>query len=337
MSESAHAPRLLILGGTRFLGPHMVEEAKRRGWRVTLFNRGKSNPDLFDDVEQLRGDRAESDLDALEGRKFDAVIDTSAYYPRVVREVLEVLDGNYDHYVFISTISVYADFSHLDLDEESELAGVDDPSTEEVDAETYGGLKVLCEEAAHEHCSGRLTILRPGIVAGPRDHTDRFTYWPVRTSRGDRMAVPGSPKDPVQYIDVRDLARWSLDTLAAETTGTFNVVVPDGMVTMGDLIETCREVVADPAEPVWVSEDVIAAQEEPTPFPMWAPPSGDHRGIFTVSSERALKAGMVVRPVVETVEATLDWFESLPEDRQQSLEAGPSPAQEEALLDALAE
>jgi 2'-hydroxyisoflavone reductase len=323
------------LGGTRFLGPHMVDEAKRRGWRVTLFNRGKSNPDLFDNVEQLRGDRAEGDLAALEGREFDAVIDTSAYYPRAVREVLEVLDGHVDHYAFISTISVYADFSSLGLDEESELATLDDPTTEEVTAETYGGLKVLCEEAAREHFSGRLTIIRPGIVAGPRDHTDRFTYWPVRTARGGKMAVPGSPKDPVQYIDVRDLARWTVDTLAAETTGTFNAVVPDGMVSMGDLIDTCREIVDDPAEPVWVSEDVIAAQDDPANFPMWAPPSGDHRGIFTINSERAIKAGMALRSVEETVEGTLEWFESLPDERRQNLEAGPTPAQEQALLDAL--
>jgi 2'-hydroxyisoflavone reductase len=318
----------------------MVEEAQRRGWHVTLFNRGKSNPDLFEDVEQLRGDRDETDLDALEGRAFEAVIDTSAYYPRAVREALEVIDGNVDHYVLISTISVYADFSELNNDEDSELASLDDPTTEEVTGETYGGLKVLCEEAAHEHRSGPLTIIRPGIVAGPRDHTDRFTYWTARAARrgdltGQRMAVPAPPENPVQYIDVRDLARWTLDTVDDEILGTFNAVVPDGMVTMGDLIAACEDAADEPAEPVWVPEQVIFDQDEPTEFPMWAPTVGSHRGIFTIRADRAIEAGMQVRPVSDTVAATLEWFDSLPEERRQALEAGPSPEQERALLDEL--
>lgn len=332
MTERTQNPRLLILGGTRFLGPHMVDEARRRGWRVTLFNRGKSNPDLFDDVEQLQGDRAKSDLSALEGRSFDAVIDTSAYYPRVVREVLEVIDTRIDHYVFISTISVYADFGQVGLDEDSELATVDDPSTEEVTGETYGGLKVLCERAASEYHSGPLTIIRPGIVAGPRDHTDRFTYWPVRTERGGQMAVPGSRQDPVQYIDVRDLARWTLDTLDRTIVGTFNAVVPDGMVSMGELVEACREAVDEPAKPVWLDEDFLVDHDAAGDFPMWTAPSGEQRGIFTVSSERAVEAGMKVRPVDDTVADTLEWFHTLPDERQQALKAGPSAERERALL-----
>lgn len=331
MTQST-SPRLLILGGTRFIGPHIVEEAKRRGYTVTLFNRGKSNPDLFTDVEQLRGDRDASQLEALEGRTWDAVVDTSAYYPRVVREALDVLDDRIDHYVFISTISVYEDFGTFGLDEDSPLETLEDPTTEDVSGATYGGLKVLCEEAAREHGPEALTVIRPGVVAGPRDHTDRFTYWPVRAARGGEMLVPGDGDDPVQYIDARDLAAWVLDTVDDQITGTYNAVVPRDSVTVRDLVEASQEAADDPAEPIFVDESFLLERDAAGDFPMWTPRSGKAAGVYSVSAERAHKAGMKTRPVTQTAADTLEWFQSLPDERRADLEAGPSPQREEALL-----
>ncbi len=332
MTESTSKPRLLILGGTRFIGPHIVEEARSRGFTVTLFNRGKTNPDIFADVEQLRGDRDDADYRQLRGRQWEAVVDTSAYFPRAVRQALEVLDGQTERYVFISTISVYRSFDKLGQDEDSPLASLDNPTTEEVTGQTYGGLKVLCEEAADEHFSGDLTVIRPGVVAGPRDHTDRFTYWPVRCARGGEMLVPGHGDDPVQYIDARDLAAWILDTIDQRISGTFNTVIPRGAVTMRDLVAACRELADEPAEPVYVDEDFVLEQGAGREFPLWAAESSPARGVYAISAERAVEAGLQTRPVADTARDTLAWFRSLPDERQQQLDAGPSPEREEELL-----
>ena len=187
---------LLILGGTVFLGRHLVEAALARGHAVTLFNRGQHNPDLFPEVERLRGDR-DGDLQALEGRRWDAVVDTCGYVPRVVRASAEMLAPNVDHYTFISSISVYADTSKPGIDEQAPVGTLDDPTTEEVTGESYGPLKALCEQAAEAAMPGRVLNIRPGLIVGPHDPTDRFTYWVRRVAEGGEVLAPGNPHAPV--------------------------------------------------------------------------------------------------------------------------------------------
>lgn len=211
--------KILVLGGTGFIGPHMVREALRRGHDVSLFNRGRTNEELFPDLKLFVGDR-DSRLDALQGHEWDAVIDNSGYVPRQVADSARLLSGAASHYLFVSSISVYASL-RVANDEDSPLATMPDASVEEVTGETYGPMKALCEKmAAREFGADRLTILRPTYICGPGDRTDRYTYWPVRTVRGGRMLWPGTPADPIQIIDVRDLANFSIDCLEQRIAGT---------------------------------------------------------------------------------------------------------------------
>ena len=198
---------VLIMGGTGFLGRHLVEAALGEGHRVTLFNRGSSAPDLFPDVETIKGDR-ELDLSALSGRRWDAAIDTCGYVPRVVRASARLLADAVDHYTFVSSISVYPDAMEPGSDEDAPVQELLDPTVEEVTAKTYGGLKAICEQAAEEEMPGRVLNVRPGLISGPHDPTDRFTYWPRRISAGGEVLAPDSPERQVQFIDVRDLAAW---------------------------------------------------------------------------------------------------------------------------------
>ena len=214
--------KLLVIGGTRFVGRALIEEALKQGMEVTMFNRGKSNPEIFPDVEKLVGDR-DDDLEALKGRKWDAVVDTCGYIPRHVKMTAELLKDNIEHYTFISTISVYPfPIPEDGVDEEGELARMDDPTVEEINGETYGALKVLCEEAIDEIMDGRATHIRAGLIIGPHDPTDRFTYWPVRVAEGGEMLAPGDPTVPMQYIDARDLAKWTLHCTVNKLTGAYN-------------------------------------------------------------------------------------------------------------------
>jgi len=218
---------ILVLGGTGFIGPHMVREALRRGHSVTLFNRGRTNNALFPDLETLKGDR-NSNLEALEGRKWDAVIDNSGYVPRHVQNSARLLSSNISHYLFISTVAVYADMTGANP-EDAPLASIEDERTEQVTGETYGPLKALCEKkVAEEIGDDRLTIMRPTYICGPGDHTDRFTYWPVRTADGGEMLWPGDPSNTMQIIDVRDLANFVIDSLQSRVMGTYNCVTPVG-------------------------------------------------------------------------------------------------------------
>ncbi len=330
---SSHEPakhlNILVLGGTGFIGPHMVREALRRGHTVSLFNRGKSNNELFPDLTTYKGDR-NNDLGALEGHKWDAVIDNSGYVPRHVADSARLLSSAADFYLYISSISVYASFGE-ENDEDSALGRIEDETIEEVNNETYGPLKALCEKrATEEFGADRLAVLRPTYICGPGDRTDRYTYWPVRTMRGGDMLWPGMPADPIQIIDVRDLANFTIDCLERKTTGIYNTVTPKGSFTMGDLLEDCQAVTMAEMNPIWVSEEFIADNE--LPISIWSPPNGELAAVSLVSGERAAAQGLICRRTRETARGTISWWNKLPTERQK-LRAGPKPEQEAQALE----
>jgi 2'-hydroxyisoflavone reductase len=322
---------LLILGGTAFLGRHLVEIALERGHTITLFNRGRTNPALFPQVETVQGDRALS-LDALADRQWDVVIDTSGYHPKYVRASAQLLAPNIGRYLFISTISVYSDLTTPYPDENAPVARLDDPGSAEVSNETYGPLKTHCEDVVQELYGARSLVIRPGLIVGPHDPTDRFTYWAVRAQRGGEILAPEGPNVHVQYIDVRDLAAWTLDAAAAELGGIYNATGPATPTTIGQLLDTCRQVTGVPSTVTWVSPQFLATHEV-APFiemPLWVP--SEVAGLLTVDCRRAIAAGLSFRPVEKTIRATLDWHTSRPVDTP--LKAGLSPAREAELLSA---
>lgn len=333
-AEPARAgKRLLILGGTAFLGPELVEAAKAKGWTVTLFNRGKTNPQLFPDLEKLRGDR-NGDLKALEGRTWDAVIDTSGYFPRQVRATAELLGENVRHYTFVSSISVYADNSKPGMDESAAVSRSADDRTDKITEESYGALKALCEEAAEKAMPGRTLNVRPGLIVGPGDRSDRFTYWPVRVSRGGEVLAPGTPPDPVQFIDVRDLAEWIVRMVDGNVAGVFNATGPKEPLGIGGLLDSCKRVSRSDATFIWVPADFLEAQKVSawTDLPVWLPPSGDTLGASQVSSAKAIAKGLTYRPLDVTVMETLSWWNGLPKERQAKMRAGMPPEKEAAAL-----
>ena len=332
-AAEAGGRRLLILGGTSFLGPHLTQRALRAGWKVTHFNRGRRAPEGVAGVETLIGDR-NGQLDALKGRRWDAVIDTSGYVPRHVRLSAELLAPAVDRYVFISTISVYAGFSQPN-DESSPVGKLEDESTEEVTGATYGALKALCEQAAQAALPGRTIVIRPGLIVGPLDPTDRFTYWPARAARGGEILAPGGPGDPIQVIDVRDLADWAVGLLeGGRKEGTFNAVSPPGRFTIGGLLEDCMAVAGGDARLTWVDAGFLEAQQiSPwSDMPVWIPPVGEDAAVSLTSVDRAVAAGLAFRPLRETVGDTLGWFRGLPEERRQKLRAGLAPEREREVL-----
>lgn len=327
---------ILILGGTAFLGPALVDNAIARGHKVTLFNRGKTNSDLFPELESLRGDR-DDQLEALEGREWDAVIDTSGYIPRHVQLSAELLAPNVKQYLFVSTISVYSDFSQPGLDEQSGPIGtLDDPSVEQVTGETYGPLKALCEQAAEAAMPGRVCTVRPGLIVGPRDRSDRFTYWPVRIDRGGEVLCPGSAADRVQVIDVRDLAQWCITCLEQKVTGIYNATSTPGMFTMGDIMAASQAASSKPSSLTWVPSAFLEEHEvQPwSEMPAWFPAEGEMAGFAEVSVAAATQLGLTFRPMADTVKDTLAWFASLPQERQAQLRAGIAPAKESQVLQA---
>jgi 2'-hydroxyisoflavone reductase len=320
---------ILILGGTGFIGPHMVREALRRGHSVTLFNRGRTNNASFPDLETIKGDR-DNGLDGLKGRKWDAVIDNSGYVPRHVQDSAQLLAPNCDRYIYISTVAVYADFSKP-IDEDSPLATIADESIEEVNRQTYGPLKALCEKrAAAEIEADKLTILRPTYICGPGDHTDRFSYWPIRTREGGTMLWPGTPQDYMQIVDVRDLANFTIDCADKVISGTYNMVNPPRDYTMGRLLDDCQAVTATNVEAMWVPEEFLKANglNPGSHIPIW----GGSTRSFGVSTERALAKGMHHRPVRETARDLLAWWDTLPAERRANRKAGPSAAKEAEVL-----
>jgi 2'-hydroxyisoflavone reductase len=295
--------RILVLGGTLFLGRHVVDAALERGHEVTLFNRGQTRPDLFPEVEKLRGDR-DGDLGALAGRDFDAVVDTSGRVPRLVAETIDAL-GEIGHYTFVSTISVYADLSTPPT-ESSPLAQLQEPT--EVWEEAYGELKVLCEEAVRERFPAAF-IPRPGLIVGPWDPTGRFTYWPTRLAAGGRVLAPLPREADAQVIDARDLADWIVRAAEERLAGTYNAVGP--VTTRENVLETCRTVAATEAELVWVEPDFLNDQgvEEWMELPLWLYDE-KYRGMLSVDASPAFAAGLQVRPLEETVRDTLAWAQS---------------------------
>ena len=317
---------LLILGGTRFLGRHMVEAALGRGHRVTLFNRGRSNPGLFPDVEELRGERG-GDLSPLRGRRWDAAIDTSGYLPREVRRSAELLADSVGHYTFVSSISAYEDFGRIGIDEGAPVLEPPDPEPEGLDWELYGGLKVGCERAAEAAMPGRTLVVRPGMIVGPHDYTDRFPYWRRRVAEGGEVLAPGDPEQPVQLIDARDLAGWMLRMAGGGRTGVYNATGPEYRLTMRGMLEGIREATGSDARFVWASEEFLldAGVEPWGEMPFWVPK--EMAGILSVDVGRAVGAGLVFRPLGETVRGVP--HTARPEVE---IEAGISRGREEQLL-----
>jgi 2'-hydroxyisoflavone reductase len=292
--------KVLVLGGTAFVGRHMVGAALERGHDVTLFTRGRTNPALFPEAARLRGDR-ETDLAALDGREFDAVLDTSGYLPRVVRASAGLLAQRVGLYVFVSSISVYADAELLT--ESTPTLRPRDPASEDV-AHDYGGLKALCELEAAAAFPGRALILRPGLVVGPHDYTGRFSYWPVRIAGGGEVLAPGDPSSRVSLIDARDLAAWTIRMVEEETTGTFNAAGP-GETTLGGVLGECVAVTASGAELTWVEDDFLKANGVTAgELPLWYPAAeGGHPA---VDVGRAVAAGLGFRRLSETIVSVLD-------------------------------
>lgn len=323
--------QLLIIGGTRFLGRALVEAALVDGHEVTLFNRGQSNPDLFPGLEHLHGDR-DGGLEVLKGRRWDAVIDTCGYVPRVVRASAELLATAVDHYTFISTISVYADFTIIGIDEQSPLGTIEDETVEEITGETYGPLKALCEQAVDEAMGMQALHVRSGLIVGPHDPTDRFTYWPVRVARGGETLAPGNPEQAVQLIDVRDIAAWTIKATEQRLTGPYNVTGPENRLTMQTLLETCQRVSPSDASFTWVDEKILL-EKEVAPFsemPLWVP--AEMAGMEMVNCGKALAAGLKIRPLSTTIRDTLNWHQTRPADHQ--WRAGLTPEREAELLSA---
>lgn len=321
--------KLLIIGGTRFLGRALVDEARAAGHEVTLFNRGRSNPALYPDVEQLHGDR-DGELDVLAGRRWDAVIDTCGYVPRVVRAAADFLAGAVEHYTFISSLSVYAEPLAANTDESGSLATTPDETVEEITGETYGPLKALCERAAMEGMGGRALLVRSGLIVGPHDGSDRFNYWPARVARGGEVLAPESPDYGVQFIDVHDLARWTLRATEQRLVGPYNVTGPERPLPLGRLLDTIRDVTGSDARFTWVNGAFLVTHEV-GPFvemPLWVP--DDFGGFNSFSIDRALAAGLAFRPAVETVRDTLAWLATRPADHV--WRAGLSAEREAELL-----
>lgn len=303
--------RLLILGGTLFVGRHLVETALQLGHEVTLFNRGHHHSALFPHVEKLRGDR-DGRLDALKGRTWDAVIDTCGYVPRLVQASAELLKDAVGHYTFISSISVYQDMDQPSLSEESAIAQIDNPTTEQVTGETYGPLKALCEQALLTIMPADSLIIRPGLIVGPYDATDRFTYWPHRIAQGGEVLAPGHPDRQVQFIDVRDLVHWTLKMIERRKTGTYNATGPAAPISMRDTLEACRRVTQSNASFTWVPDEFLLRQGA-IPYsevPLWVPE--EYRGFGTISNHKAIQDGLTFRPLATTIRDVLNWDASRP-------------------------
>jgi 2'-hydroxyisoflavone reductase len=342
LAEQSLKPlRVLILGGTGFTGPYQVKYALARGHTVTTFNRGKTHPgELPPEVEQLIGDR-NGKLDALKGRKWDVVIDNPTTLPAWVRDAAQILKGNVERYVFISTISVYADTSKP-LDENAPLAKYDgaDAFKETLEAmkasgfKTYGPLKALSEQEAEKWFPEKTLVIRPGLIVGPNDQTDRFTYWPVRIDRGGEVLTPGTPSDPVQFIDARDLAEWTIRMVENRETGIYNATGPAKQLGIGDLLGGIKMTMNANSNLTWVDAEFLE-QHKVSPWsdmPVWVPPVGETAYFGRASIEKALKKGLRFRSLAVTARDTLAWFKSLPAERQSTLRAGIKPEREKEVL-----
>jgi 2'-hydroxyisoflavone reductase len=318
--------KLLIIGGTRFVGRAIVTDALARGHSVTLFYRGKSNPDVFPDAEHLHGDR-DSEMHKLDGRTWDACIDTCAYIPRHVRQAVGRLADAVEQYTLISTISVYTDSVSAGADEDAPLRSLDDEETEEITNETYGGLKVLCERAAEDAMPGRVLHIRPGMIVGAHDPTDRFSYWLDRLPAGGDVIVPGDPARPVQFIDARDLGEWIVRMVEANNTGAYNAVGPAAPLTWGAWMEAMRRALGSDARLTWV-DDAFMEQHAGDNLPFFVP--APYSGIFALSQARAAADGLTHRPVETVIADAAAWSHARPSDAPRR--AGITREREAALL-----
>jgi 2'-hydroxyisoflavone reductase len=297
--------KLLILGGTRFLGRHLVETALRTGHEVTLFHRGRGGCDVYPEVEHVHGDR-DGDLKLLGGRTWEAAVDTSGFFPRVVRMSTELLRDAVEHYTFVSSISVYPKFTK-GMDETAPVSRLDDPGTEEITEETYGALKALCEEAAEEVMPGRVLNVRAGLLVGPYDNTDRFTYWVRRVSTGGRVLVPAPPGRPVQVIHAGDLAGWILRMGEQRRGGVYHGTGPPTPHTMEEFLATCKSAAGGNAEWVWTPEEFLNQEKvtwwQDVPLCLEEKESA----VMEVDVTKAVDDGLVFRPLLQTVRETLAW------------------------------
>ena len=339
--EKVKPLRILILGGTGFTGPFQVKYALSRGHKVTVFNRGKTHPgELPKEVEQLIGDR-NGQLEALKGKQWDVCIDNPTTLPAWVRDAAQILKGNVERYIFISTISVYADTS-TGPDENTPLAKYEgaDPFKETLEAmkasgyKTYGPLKALSEQETEKWFPGKSLIIRPGLIVGPRDETDRFTYWPVRIDRGGEVLAPGNPSDPVQFIDGRDLAEWTIRMAENRETGIYNATGPAKELGIGGMLDGIKTALNSNATFAWADAEFLKQQkvEAWSDMPVWA---GDELGMSRANISRALAKGLTFRSLGDTARDTLAWFKAQKPERQAKMRAGLTPERAAEVLVAL--
>ncbi len=329
--------RILILGGTGISGPHLIHYARARGHEVTIFNRGRTEPtvhqELIAQTERLIGDR-DNDIEALKGREWDVVIDNSASIPRWVRQTTELLKDSADVYLFVSSLSVHADNSKIGITEDDPVATIDDPTIEEVTGETYGALKALCEQETRDAFPDGAIVVRPHLIVGPGDYSDRWTYWPVRIDRGGEVMAPGEPADPTQYIDARDLAEFEIHLLEQRALGTYSAVGPLSPLSMAELLYGIRAVVSNDISFTWVNADFLA-EHEVMPWghmTAWIPPRDGMEGFSAFDNSRAVAAGLKYRPLAVTAKDTIDWWKTLPEERRAQPRAGLAPEREVEVL-----
>jgi 2'-hydroxyisoflavone reductase len=325
--------RILILGGTGFIGPYQVQYALDRGHTVTLFNRGKTNPGLFPTVEKLQGDRA-NDLKSLEGRDWDVVLDNSATNPEWVARSAKLLAPRAKRYAFVSTRSVYFDTSRVPMTIEAPVFSRENTKVEEGKPLPYGLSKALAEAEARKYFGDRALIVRPGLIVGPGDLTDRFTYWPVRIERGGEVMAPGDGTDPVQVIDARDLSEWMVRLAEQSAAGTYNAVGPRNPRSFAELLHGIKAVTASEATFTWVDTDFLAAQKiRPyAEMPVWQPARNGREGFARFDLSREIALGLTFRPLADTARDTLTYYHAQTPERQATLKAGVTPEREVEVL-----
>jgi 2'-hydroxyisoflavone reductase len=332
--------RLLVLGGTGLIGPHQVRYALSRGHQVTIFNRGRTKPGIFgDQVEQLLGDR-KNNLESIKaeiakGRTWDAVLDNPATLPQWVRDAAELLKPASQRYLFVSTVSVYADNTKINQDESGPLMTTTEPNATKITGENYGALKALAEEEARKAFGKNAIIVRPGLIVGPGDDTRRFLYWPLRLRKGGEILAPGNGKDPVQYIDARDLAEWSVRLVERENTGgTYNAIGPAKMQTMGNLMGAMQKAVSKSSKIIWVPTEFVL-ENKISPWgdmPLWIPGEGERAGFHRRQNQRALRQGLTFRSPADIAKGCLEWFDGLSPEEQKAAQGGLSYEREKEVL-----
>lgn len=338
-AKKAEKPlKILILGGTRFIGLHMTELAIARGHTLTFFNRGKTHTDRSTEIERIKGDR-NGEIDGLKDREWDVVIDNSGYVPRHVKLSAELLAPKVKQYVFTSSISVYPNFS-VPRDESSPVGKLPDETVEKVDGDTYGPLKALCEQAAQRVYGDRTLVIRPGLIVGPDDNTDRFTYWPARAARGGEFIAPGAPGDPFQVIDVRDLAAFTINAVENGVNGTYNLVSDANKFKFGELTDASIAAAnkqAKPASPpraIYLPTEFLEEQKvEPWgEMPVWLPAKGDEAAFAGTSNAAARAKGLTITPIRKTVDDTMAWHLARPAEEREKLKSGIAAHKEATVL-----